>query len=317
LYSTLLDSQEQTEKELCVDIAIMIEGQMGLTWERWRRIATAVEDLGFAGLYRSDHFTNAEGDPDQSLELWVSLTWLASHTSRIDFGPMVTPMSFRDPVFTARMGMQVDDLSNGRLSLGLGAGWQDREHEMFGYDLLSVAERFARFEEGLEVVSKLLYSDEPTSFDGEYYSLKEAVLLPRPKRRTPILIGGNGLKRTLPLAARFADEWNAVFQPIKAFNERDERLRELLAEQGRRNEDVRRSMMTGLAFASDQQALNKKLQGRDPQELKDLGLIVGTPSDVQEQISRLREETNLQRVMLQWFELDNLDGLAAFAKAVL
>src|SRR5512143_629300 len=110
----------------------MIEGQNGLTWPRWQRLAQAVEELGFAGLYRSDHFTNSEPPDIDALELWVSLTWLASHTQRIDFGPLVSPVSFRHPVQTARMASAVDDLSAGRLVLGLGAGWNVREHELFG-----------------------------------------------------------------------------------------------------------------------------------------------------------------------------------------
>ena len=104
-----------------IEVAIMLEGQNGLTWERWQRVARAVEDLGFVGLYRSDHYTNANPPDKESLELWVSLTWLASHTSRIEFGPMVSPVSFRQPTMTARMASAVDDLSNGRLHLGLGA----------------------------------------------------------------------------------------------------------------------------------------------------------------------------------------------------
>ena len=110
-----------------LEIALMIEGQMGLTWPRWQRIVQAAEDLGFAGLYRSDHFTNGNPPDQASLELWVSLTWLADHTRRIEFGPLATPVSFRHPVMTARMAMAVDDLSGGRLRLGLGAGWQERE----------------------------------------------------------------------------------------------------------------------------------------------------------------------------------------------
>jgi alkanesulfonate monooxygenase SsuD/methylene tetrahydromethanopterin reductase-like flavin-dependent oxidoreductase (luciferase family) len=107
-----------------LEIAIMLEGQNGLNWPRWQKLAAAVEDLGFVGLYRSDHFTNADGPDLDSLELWVSLTWLASHTRRIEFGPLVTPFSFRHPAFTARMACAVDDLSGGRLTLGVGAGWQ-------------------------------------------------------------------------------------------------------------------------------------------------------------------------------------------------
>ena len=188
-----------------MDIAIMIEGQNGLNWPRWKRIARLVEDLGFAGLYRSDHFTNASPPDLDSLELWVSLTWLADNTERIEFGPLVTPFSFRHPAHTARMASAVDDLSGGRLTLGLGAGWQDREHENFGFSLLDIDDRFRRMEEGLEVVTRLLRSNSPSSFSGEFYTLQDAVLLPRPAHpnRPPILIGGNGEKRTLPLAARF------------------------------------------------------------------------------------------------------------------
>ncbi len=128
-----------------IDVGIMIEGQMGLNWPRWKRLVRAVETLGFVGLWRSDHFTNRTPPDMDSLELWTSLTWLADNTSRIEFGPLVTPVSFRHPVWTARMAKEVDDLSGGRLVLGVGAGWQEREHRMFGFPLLPIPERFARF----------------------------------------------------------------------------------------------------------------------------------------------------------------------------
>lgn len=300
-----------------MDIAIMLEGQMGLNWARFKRIAGAVEDLGFAGLYRSDHFTNPNGEPDDSLELWVSLTWLASHTQRIDFGPMVSPVSFRDPVFTARMGMQIDDLSNGRLALGIGAGWQDREHTMFGYQLLDINERFARFEEGLDVISRLIESNNPVNYAGNYYQLKDAILLPRPQRKTPILIGGNGRRRTLPLVAHYADEWNAVYVTPGTVIDLNDHLDDLLDKKGRSRDSVRRSMMTGLAFGKDEADFKAQHGERDRDKMRHAGMIFGTPSEVQEQLAQLREETPLQRVMLQWIDLDNVDGLEAFAKAVL
>jgi len=125
-----------------LEIAIMLEGQNGLNWARWKKIVRLVEELGYVGLFRSDHFTNSSGPPDlDSLELWTSLTWLADNTKRIEFGPLVTPFSFRHPVFTARMASAVDDLSGGRLTLGMGAGWQVREHDLFGFDLLEPKER--------------------------------------------------------------------------------------------------------------------------------------------------------------------------------
>ena len=213
-----------------IQIALMVEGQNGMNWPRWQRIVRAAEDFGFAGLYRSDHFTNANPPDINSLELWVSLTWLACHTQRIEFGPLVTPVSFRHPTLTARMAAAVDDLSGGRLILGLGAGWQVREHHNYSHELLDLPERFERFEEGVEIISLLLYSDTPFDYDGSYYQLHEAILLPRPARRggPPILIGGNGEKRTLPLAAQIADEWNAVYLPSAEFSRLNSLLDDLL-----------------------------------------------------------------------------------------
>lgn len=301
-----------------LDVALMIEGQNGLNWERWQRIAQTVEDAGFAGLYRSDHFTNANPPDIDSLELWVSLTWLASHTKRIEFGPLVAPVSFRHPVLMARMASAVDDLSNGRLTLGLGAGWQEREHTNFGFDLLDVPQRFARFEEGLEVTHRLLHDDEPVTFEGAYYQLHDAILLPRPQRPDgpPILIGGNGPKRTLPLVARYAREWNAVFVTADVFAERNALLDELLHEQKRQPDEVRRSLMTNVVFGRDDAEVQRRLDGRDADELRGRGILIGTGAEVIEQLGRL-SEAGVQRVMLQWLDLDDLDGIEALAKAVL
>ncbi len=301
-----------------LEVGIMIEGQNGLNWERWQRIVRAVEDLGFVGLWRSDHFTNVSPPDKDSLELWVSLVWLAAHTKRIEFGPLVTPVSFRHPVWTARMAKDVDDLSGGRLVLGVGAGWQEREHEMFGFDLLPLDDRFARFHEGLEVITRLLRAEGPVSFRGRFYRLKDAVLLPRPRRAggPPILIGGNGEKRTLPLVARYADEWNGVFIPPKRFAYLSERLDALLEENGRPREAVRRSLMTGLIFGRDDAEVTQKLRGRDADTLRKRGIIVGTPGEVQEQLAAFAE-AGVQRIMLQWLDLDDMDGLEALAQAVL
>src|SRR5512136_383848 len=156
-----------------IEVAIMIEGQNGLNWQRWKRIAKVVESNGYKGLYRSDHYTNANPPDMDSLECWVSLTWLASHTQRIEFGPLVTPISFRHPTHTARMAAAVDDLSGGRLTLGIGAGWQEREHTNYGWELLEPKRRFNRFEEGLEVVTQLLKSELPVNFSGNYFCIHE------------------------------------------------------------------------------------------------------------------------------------------------
>jgi F420-dependent oxidoreductase-like protein len=301
-----------------LEVAIMLEGQNGLTWPRWQKIVRLVEELGFVGLYRSDHFTNMNPPDIESLELWVSLTWLACNTSRIEFGPLVTPFSFRHPAFTARMASAVDDLSNGRLTLGLGAGWQEREHHLFGFDLLDVGPRFDRFEEGLQVVSKLLKGDSPVSFDGKYYQLREATLLPRPQRPGGpcILIGGNGPKRTPELIARYADEWNAVFALREELAKSNAHLDEVLKQHQRDPKTVRRSMMTGCIFGANDSSLKQKLRDRDLKQLQKDGIVAGNANSVKEQLLAL-ESGGLQRIMLQWLDLDDLFGLEALAKAVL
>jgi len=306
-----------------IDVAIMIEGQNGLTWPRWQRIVQEVEALGFSGLYRSDHYTNANPPDMESLELWVSLTWLASHTERIEFGPLVTPVSFRHPTLTARMAAALDDLSGGRLMLGLGAGWQEREHNNFGWDLLDIPERFSRFEEGLEVITRLLSSDQAVDFHGKFYELQDAILLPRPQRQggPPILIGGNGPKYTLPLAAKYACEWNAVYLPPDEFSELNNCLDELLNQENRQPQEVRRSMMTGCVFGSDKADVKHKVaartQGkRQVDELRKRGLVVGTASEVIDQLGQL-VEAGVQRVMLQWLDLDDMEGLRNMARDVL
>lgn len=308
---------------MALEISIMIEGQNGLNWPRWQNIAHAVEDLGFTGLYRSDHFTNARPPDKDSLELWVSLTWLAGNTKRIQFGPLVSPISFRNPTHTARMAAAVDDLSGGRLVLGLGAGWQKREHTNFGWNLLEPKQRFDRFEEGLHVISNLLASDQPVTFQGEYFELEDAILLPRPQRHggPPILIGGNGKKRTLGLVARYAAEWNAIFIPSEEFSRLNAQLEHYLQESGRKPASVKRSLMTGLIFGKDGNEVEKKILekykgDRDADELRALGMFVGEASQIKEQLLAY-ETAGVQQVMLQWLDLDDMDGLKGLAKGII
>ncbi|MBC8162597.1 MAG: TIGR03560 family F420-dependent LLM class oxidoreductase [Roseiflexaceae bacterium] len=303
-----------------MDVAIMIEGQSGLTWEYLAQIAQSVEQLGFAGLYRSDHFTDPAPPNQASLDAWVSLTWLASHTSRIEFGPLVSPISFRDPVMLARSALAIDDLSHGRLQFGIGAGWQEREHAMFGYDLLETPQRMARFREALELIALLLRGEQPVSFAGEFYQLREAQLLPRPRRPggPPIVIGGNGPRYTLPLVARFAQEWNAVFVSAKRLRELQAQLDELIVAEGRAPGEVKRSLMTGLVLGRDQADLVARAtsQGSTPEQLRERGIVVGTADAVVEQLHELAA-AGAQRVMLQWFGWDDLGELAAIAEAIL
>src|SRR3954447_10298191 len=216
-----------------MQIALMIEGKDGLNWSRWQAIARTAEETGFVGLYRSDHFTNPAGEFKDSLECWISLAWLAGHTSRLEFGPMVSPISFRHPSMLVRQAAAVADLSGGRLHFGLGAGWQDREHTNYSYNLGSIPERMARFRESVEIMVHLLRSEEPLTFEGKYYQMHDAVLLPRPLQPVPILIGGSGRNVTLPLVARYADEWNTGPRQPDEFKETSSYLDSLIAKAGR------------------------------------------------------------------------------------
>jgi F420-dependent oxidoreductase-like protein len=314
-----------------VAISIQIEGQNGLTWPHWKQLVKEIEDLGFAGLFRSDHFTNARPPDKDSLEMIVSLTYLADYTQRIHFGPLVAPISFRDPTLLARQAAALDDLSGGRMILGVGAGWQDREHRLFGHNLGDVPTRMARMEEGLEVITRLLNSDEPVTYEGKFFQLRGATLLPRPQRPggPRILIGGNGPKRTLPLVARYADIWNANFLSPEAFHERSVTLDQLLQAAGRNPSEVKRTVMLSLSFGRDMAELDRKLSWRrdDPQHagkplekvIEDLsmdGTIVGTPGMIIEQINAYGK-VGAGELVLQWFDLDDIDGLRAFATSVL
>jgi F420-dependent oxidoreductase-like protein len=306
-----------------IEIALMIEGQNGLNWTRWQRLARAAEDLGFAGLFRSDHYTNSNPPDLDSLELWVSLTWLASHTRRIRFGPLVSPLSFRHPTHTARMAAAIDDLSGGRLTLGLGAGWQEREHQHYGWELLDIPQRFMRFEEGLQIIRMLLTSDTPVSFTGKYFAIQDAILLPRPKRPggPPILIGGNGERFTFPLAARYADEWNGIYLTPQQYMQSKSKLDRLLIQAGRQPEHLRRSLMTWYIFGRSEEEVRQKAyqrsQGKSkPQELRQRGMVIGTADEIIQQIIEL-DHAGVQMVMLQWLDLEDITGLETFGSKVL
>jgi F420-dependent oxidoreductase-like protein len=302
---------------MMAQIGIMIEGQDGLYWARWQRLLQAAEDFGYQCVFRSDHYTNAAPPDKDSLELWVSLTYAASHTKRIEFGSCVAPTTFRHPAMTARMAAAVNDLSDGRLILGLGAGWNEYEHNKFGIPFYDISTRYEMLTDALEITARLFLTDAPVSYQGKHYSLDNAQLLPHPKRGgPPILIGGNGPKRTLSLVAKFADEWNGVFLPLEIYKERTQQLNVLLQQNGRDAADVKRSLMTQVVYGKDDAALQAKLNGRTASELIERGMIVGTGSAVAEQISGYAE-AGVERFMLQWINLDDIEGLELMAREVL
>ncbi|HSH80833.1 MAG TPA: LLM class flavin-dependent oxidoreductase, partial [Herpetosiphonaceae bacterium] len=284
-------------------------------------------ELGFAGLFRSDHFTDPRPPDEDSLEMVVSLAYVADHTQRIHFGPLVAPVSFRDPVMLARQAAALDDLSGGRLILGLGAGWQEREHDMFGYALGDIPTRMARLQEGLEVVTRLLRYAQAPAFQGRFYHLEDGASI-RPKNvpGPRILIGGNGPRRTLPLVARYADVWNGTFLTPAAFEERSAQLDDLLRAAGREPDTVRRTLMHRVFFARDEAELERRLArhhdaGRPLSEAVDMmrsqrQAFVGTAEMIREQVAEYTV-AGVEELMLQWFDLDDIEGLRAFAEGVL
>jgi len=310
-------------------LAIQIEGMLGLTWERWKRLVREIERMGFAGVFRSDHFT-MDAPPDlDSLEALVSLTYLANHSETIHFGTLVAPLSFRDPMMLARQAMALDDLSGGRMILGVGAGWLEREHTMFGYHLGDVTTRMDRLAEGLEVITQLIRSEEPVTFEGRFYQLREAHLLPRPRRPTPVLVGGMGPKRTLPLVARYADIWNGVWASVELFTERSDLLDELIRTEGRQPGEVKRTvMLPALCWRNGDEREQRIRAVRStphlaamPRDemldwLRNSSAILGTPEQAIEQIQAYAT-AGAEEIMLQWFGVDDVEGLQVIADYVL
>jgi len=310
-------------------IGVMIEAQEGLTWERWFRIAERVESLGLDSLWRSDHFFSLSGHHDRpSLECWTALTALAQRTQRIRFGPLVSPMTFRHPALLARMAAAVDGLSDGRLVLGVGAGWNEAEHAAFGITLPPLKERFDRLEEGIAVI-KALWTGEPVDLDGRYYPLRGASALPRPVQQPapPLLIGGDGEVRLLRIVALHADEWNSHAPGLDAYRVKRARLEEHCREVGRDPDAIHRSWMGGVLIGRDSRELSEKarwfqsfigsLAGLAPsavgETLRQRQWLVGTPDQVTAQLDGW-SAVGVERVMLQWYNLDDLDGLSLLAR---
>lgn len=308
-----------------------------MTWPLWRRLVPKVEELGFANLYQSDHFTIWDPPDLDSLEMVVALTYAADHTSRVNIGPLVAPLSIRDPVMLARQAAALDDLSGGRLILGVGAGWIVREHAVFGYDLGDMPTRFARFAEALEVMTGLLRDEDGVTYSGRFFTLKDAVLLPRPHRRhgPPILVGGSGPKRTLPLVARYADIWNCTQGPGRAspgqFQELCEQLDALIKAEGRAPADVRRTVVVMSFLARDSAEFERRtrwVRARIPMfgsvaldalpaVLREtVGAFVGTPEELIEEI-RGFAAAGADEVIFQWTGLDDDEGLEVLAEEIL
>lgn len=294
----------------------MVEGQNGLTWERWIHILQLAERLGFPTVFRSDHYFI--GPQQDSLEAYLSFAVAARETKRIRFGPLVSPVTFRSPVDVGRMAAQVDLLSGGRFVMGLGAGWNEPEHRAYGIPFPPVKERFDRLEEAIQVI-RALWSPGPAAFSGKHYQLDGADCQPKPAEgRPPILIGGAGEKRTLKLVARYAAEWNSVNLSPDAYAQKVAVLERHCEAEGRDPATIRRSMMTFAVIGPDQASLDRATErmmsmwgarpGTSPAEYRETlrarGMIVGGKAEILDALGNYARH-GLEEVQFQHFSFDD------------
>jgi len=307
-------------------VGIMIEGQEGLTWERWLTLVHAAEDLGFESLHRSDHLTGLAGDSRRpALETWTSLTVLATRTLRIRFGPMVCPVTFYHPALLAKMAAALDTLSLGRLDLGIGAGWNEYEHTMFGVPMPPLKERLDRLECAAAHI-RALSAGRPVTLNQPYYPLKEAESYPLPSHgRLRLVVGGRGEKRTLKIVAEFADEWNVTRVDIPGFVQKREVLAGHCAAYQRDPETITRSLMVPLAIGRNpvevagRIAAARAIAPSLPEDIaawRAASFLAGSPEDVTQTL-KAWEDAGMQRVLLQMLDQEDIPALELFAKSVL
>lgn len=315
-----------------VRLGIMIEGQEGLTWERWQRIVRAGEEFGYDSVWRSDHLFSVMGEIDRpTLALAPSLTAAVLWSERVELGALVSPTTFRHPVHLATEAAALDQLSGGRYWFGVGAGWNEAEHRAFGYPLPNLGERMDRFEEALKVIT-LLWTGEVVSFNGDHFQLHNAraTSVPRTEGGVPMIIGGSGERRTLRIVAEYAAEWNVSTMTVDAYDHKRAVLAEHCRAIGRDPETIRQSMMLGHVVGRDEREVldrARKLQEIVPslrdvspaealERVRQRGYLAGTVEQVIEQ-ARRRGAQGVERIMLQTFDQDDIDGLKLIADEVM
>jgi len=311
-----------------MDLRIFTEPQQGATYDDLLAVARATERLGFDAFFRSDHYLRmGEGDPlPGPTDAWTTLAGLARETSRIRLGTLVTSATFRHPGVLAIQVAQVDQMSGGRVELGLGAGWFAEEHAAYGIPF--PARRFGILTEQLEVVTGLWGTPVGETFThtGEHYTLTESPALPKPAQRSPldpsragvpVIVGGNGPRRTPALAARFATEYNAAFPPKDEIGERFATVRAACEEAGRDPASLTYSVALVLCAGADEAEVQRRAGaiGREPGELRKNG-VAGTVSEVVDTLGALGE-LGATRVYLQVLDVHDLDHLELVAAEVM
>ncbi|HEV7134642.1 MAG TPA: TIGR03560 family F420-dependent LLM class oxidoreductase [Gaiellaceae bacterium] len=309
-------------------VALMIEGQEGVTWEHWCALADACEEHGVETLFRSDHYiSQADEDANVAHDAWTTIAGLAARTTTLRLGTLVSPATFRLPALLANAAATADHISGGRIELGLGAGWMEREHRAFGFPFPETSVRLAMFAEQLEILHRL-WTEPLVDFHGAHYTLEDAPGLPKPVQQPhpPILVGGSGTRGTADPAARFADEYNTPFASVDEFAAIRANVVAACERAGRDPETMRFSLMTSCVIgATRDEALDRARQlyerrARDESfETWLAGLseraLVGSVDEV---ASRLHdyERAGCGRVMLQHLLHTDLDPVRLIGESL-
>lgn len=304
-------------------LRIFTEPQQGASYRQLLRVARHAEDAGFDAFFRSDHFLSmgdhVDGLPGPS-DAWITLAGIARETSRIRLGTLVNSATFRHPALLAIGVANVDDMSGGRVELGLGTGWYEAEHSAYGIAFPPLGERFDILEEQLAVISGLWNTPTGGNFShpGPRYPILDSPALPKPVQSPPpIIVGGGGPRRTPALAARHAAEFNLPFRGLAAFVEQKARVEEACRAIGRDPGSMTYSAAVTVAIGATGAEAERRAAaiGRDPAHMREFGLC-GTPAEVIERIDEW-SEAGATRLYLQILDLDDLDHLDLVAAEVL
>ena len=305
-----------------MELRVFTEPQQGATYDKLLRIAQVAEDLGFGAFFRSDHYLGmgTEGLPGPT-DAWTTLAGIARETSTIRLGTLMTSATFRHPGPLAIQVAQVDQMSGGRVELGIGAGWYEQEHTAYGIPFPETPERFDVLEEQLAVITGLWETAPGDRFShaGEHYTLTDSPALPKPVQqpRPPVLVGGTGRRRTPALAARYADEFNLPFVDLVVTSTQFGRVRRACEDIGREPDDLRYSNALVLCCGATEADVRRRADaiGQDLDDLRATGLA-GTPAELVDRIGQYAE-LGSQRMYLQTLDMDDLDHLELVASEVM
>ncbi|CRZ16618.1 monooxygenase [Mycolicibacterium neworleansense] len=306
-----------------MDFRVFVEPQQGATYSDQLAVARAAEALGYSAFFRSDHYLAMSGDglpgPTDS---WVTLAGIARETSTIRLGTMVTSATFRHPGPLAISVAQVDEMSGGRVELGLGAGWFEAEHQAYAIPFPPLGERFDRLEEQLRILTGLWDTPigETFDFSGEHYTVVDSPALPKPTQtpHPPIVVGGMGAKRTPALAAEFAAEFNVPFVPLDTLKTQFARVAAAVADAGRAADSLTYSAAFVVCAGRDEAQIAKRAAtiNREVDELRSNSPLVGTPAEIVDKLGPFLQ-AGVQRVYLQLLDQSDLDHLELFAGEVI